>query len=325
VLIDAYAHLGRERFLGIEDYRAVMAATGIERAVLCAFDSCPDLPALHQALQQWPDTFRAVGVPLGHDLTERQAAAEAQLSAGFSGLRLTEQNVLEEPYLLQALGRHGAVALVCGRLATTEVASVLLAHLERHSRAVVVGGHFGGVTGPDVLRDGPVRELFEHPRFRVTFSRHGGYRDAEVTPWAEAVLARVGWERVMWGSEAPVLFWRNETMPGALAWVDRLRPTPTQRADFLAGTAERLYFGSAVDGRAPLSLPFEPRQRAVPRPAPMFQHGMTVDQRLAGRLVHAWLAQGGGTDGVPLHTWLQRFLDDVLPELPELPDDDGRS
>jgi hypothetical protein len=292
VVLDAYAHVGLPRFLSVADYRGVMASGGIVRAVLCAFDSCPDLAEIHAALMQWPETFRGIGVPLGADRAEMEAGVRAQLTAGFSGLRLTDADVLERPFLLDLLGRAGAVPIICGRPLPEAGVRTLLAHLERYDEAVVIGGHFAGVREPAKLRAGALAELFGHPRFHVVFSRQGGFPAPALKAWTEAVLARTGWKRVMWGSEAPVLFWRNETVADALAWIDQFAPGPAERARFFGENVFRVHFTRPIRP-APLALGFDPWARARPVPAGLFANGVAVEQALAGRLVHAWRAAGG--------------------------------
>jgi len=296
-VIDAYAHVGLPRFQSLSDYRSVMAGAGIARAVLCAFDSAPDLAALHDAITTEPDRFRAIGVPLGNGRAEVEAACRAQLVAGFSGLRLTAGDVTERPWLLDVLAERDGIALVVGAVASPGCAAPLVAYLDRNKRAAVVGGHFAGVATPNVLDDPAVALLFAHPRFFVQFSRQGAWPPGLVQAWSRAVLARTGWSRVMWGSEATVLFWRNETMADVAAWVDVLTPGAAERESFFEGAARRLYFTRSIQ-LAPLVLPFEAASRANPIPAVLWANGLPVDQALAGRLVHAWLADGGvGTLG----------------------------
>jgi hypothetical protein len=312
-LIDAYAHVGLPRFQSVADYDASMVREGIGGAVLCAFDSSPDLEGIHAAFTQRPDRFRGLGVPLGRDQAEVESAAEAQLAAGFSGLRLSDVDVAERGFLLDMLARRGRIAIVCGRPSGVETAQALIAHLERKPEAIVIGGHFAGAGDPRLLESGVVAELFSHPRFYVVFSRHGGYPEATIRLWAQALIDLVGWSRLMWGSEAPVLYWRNETLKSAIAWVDAFRPTPDQRARFLSGNASALYFARPVEA-APLRMPFEPRERVRVIPATMWANALPIDQGLAGRLVAAWLAAGGvGTLG----QYLEGVLDEALPGLPE--------
>lgn len=312
-LTDAYAHVGLPRFQSVEDYAGIMARSGVSRAVLCAFDSSPDLLAIHTAFSRAPDRFRGLGVPLGNDRAEIEAAVRAQLEAGFSGLRLTDADVIERGWLLDILAEHGRMPVVCGAASADPCARILLASLERHPQSIIIGGHFAGVDAPARLQSGAAAELFAHSRFNVVFSRHGAFAPDAIKAWAEAVLVRTGWSRVLWGSEAPVLFWRNETMATALSWVDGLRPTPEERQLFLSGNAQRLYFDQPLLV-APLRLPFDAWDRARPFPATLWAQGLPVEQALAGRLVQDWLASGG--EG-RLGDHLARVLDRVLPQLPE--------
>jgi hypothetical protein len=311
-LIDAYAHVGLPRFQHIDDYRAVMAAGGIDQAVLSLFDACPDVAGVHAALRRWPDTFRVLGVPLGTDDKQREAGIEAQLDAGFSGIRFADSDVSERPWLLDLVAARNRVAVVCGRPSTPKIARELLAVLERHPGAHVVGGHFAGAADPSVLTEpGPVADLFAQPRFLVVFSRHGGYPAGVIDDWARGLVATCGWQRLLWGSEAPVLFWRNETVATALSWVDRLGPTAEERAAFFGGNAHRLYFGEPVRP-VDLRLPFNFWEPARPIPAGLWASGLPVEHSIAGRLVQSWLRAGGqGTLG----EYVQTVLDRALPPL----------
>jgi amidohydrolase family protein len=313
MLIDAYAHVGPPRFPHIDDYRIAMAEAGIGRALLCSFDSSPDLFHLHAVLSRWPTQFRVIGVPLGNDRAEMTAAAQAQLTAGFSGLRLTEADVMERPWLLECLGQAGAITLVSGKLSAPALSSALLGYLERFSDAVVVGCHFAGGGEPMSLQSGTAAALFSHPRFYANFSRHGAFDSAKLEIWTRALVEHMGWERVLWGSEAPILFWRNETMISALRWIDRLAPTDPERHALFCGNAERLYFSENVKLSA-LQLPFDPQQRANIRPAGMWPAGLSLDQNLAGRLVHAWLQVAPARRGT-LQEYLETVLDGSLPPL----------
>lgn len=291
-VIDAYAHVGMPRFVSVPDYIGVMDRGGIDRAVLCSFDSSPDLAAIHGAMSRWPERFRGLGVPLGIDRAEIEAAVLAQVAAGFSGIRLSDEDVRERAWLLDIIAAHGAIAIVCGQVASVDNARILLQHLERNAEAIAIGGHFAGGGDPSAISIGPVAELFRHPRFHVVFSRHGGFQASMIEHWAEAIVAHTGWERILWGSEVPVLFWRDETIGSAMGWVDRLAPTAEERAAFFGGNAARLYFSrSATIAR--LIMPFEPESRARSFPATILASGLPIEQSLAGRLVHAWLAEGG--------------------------------
>ncbi|HEY0246998.1 MAG TPA: amidohydrolase family protein [Gryllotalpicola sp.] len=290
VAVDAYAHVGLPRFQSVEDYWALAGPVGVGRAVLCAFDSSPDLRTLHTAVRADPGRHRALGVPFGDDRPARAASVRAQLDAGFSGIRLADRDLTDARDELVATGELGGIAVVCAEATSLEAgAAVLLAHLERFPDAAVVGGHFASPRDPAVLDGGAVGELFRHPRFHVVFSRQGAFTAATLLEWAHAVVETTGWERILWGSESPVLLWRNETIADALHWIERLSPSDAERTAFLSGNAGRLFFGAeALTG--PLELPADPWETAPRFPATLWARGLPVDQELAGRLIHSWLS-----------------------------------
>lgn len=313
-IIDAYSHAGLPRFQTVADLAKVMKTAGIGRAVVSAFGSSPDLRSIHEALVSQPDVYRLVGIPIGRDRGQVEAAVRAQLAAGFSALRLTDGDVLERPWLLDIIGAASAIAFVCGDvLSTDEGAQVMLKHLSAHVDSVVVGGHFAGPRDPSVLDSGAVAELFSHPRFAVVFSRPGAIPPGVLEPWATALVERIGWEKLMWGSESPVLYWRNESIDSAMAWIDRLSPTEMERAAFFSGNAQRIFFASDI-APAPLELPFDPWEDAPKFPVQMWMNSLFIDQAVAGRLVHAWLADGGPQSEL-LGSYVERILARSLPPL----------
>jgi len=309
LIIDAYAHVGMPRFVSVQDYLALMDGTGIAKAVLCSFDSSPDLDEIHSAIYRWPLRFRGIGVPLGNNRHEMEAGCRAQLAAGFIGLRLTDSDVLDRPWLMALVGEAKAVAIVCGKVSQPACARACLDALDRYENLTIIGGHFGGLADPKAFANSAISTLFSHPNFHVVFSRQGAMPEAEVVSWAQEVVARTGWGRVMWGSETPVLFWRNETLQQAITWIEKLRPSLDERAAFLGGNANQLLF-EKLSVVLPLRMPFATFDRARPIATTLFSVGCPLQQEVAGRLVKAWLAAGGkGT----LAAYTENLLDSVLP------------
>lgn len=115
----------------------------------------------------------------------------------------------------------------------------------------------------------------------------------------------------MWGSEAPVIYWRDESIAEAMTWSDQLRP---DRDEFFGGNAQRLLFDRTLPPLGKLELPFDPLDLTVVRPAAMWAHGLDLDAALCGRLVHGWFAWGGSKRG-PLREYLESVLGDALPTI----------
>lgn len=316
--IDAYLHIGLPRFQSIANAVSVMDRFDIEKALICPFETCPDLAAVHAGMLAAPERFLAVGIPVGASDDAVADAIRAQFAAGFAGLRLSGEDVRNRPWILDLIGEAGGFALVCTNNALAAEAGRLLAYLHRYDSALVIGGHFAGPTDPTVLSSDPrVAELFAHERFAVVFSRHGLFPTAVLDPWVSAVIGAVGWDRICWGSEAPVLYWRDETMADALRWVDGLGPSESERERFFFGNAERLLFDRPRAEPAPLRLPFDPFTVVERWPAAMWPHGLLLDDALAGRLVNAWLGAGGDRIG-PLRSYVERMLDEQLPPAGDL-------
>lgn len=313
-MIDGYAHLGLPRFWTLADYQQIMRLIGIEKAMVCPFDSCPDIAECHRAIVAAPDRFRAYGLVLGRDRAEMERGLHAQLEAGFDGFRLGDAKLAEQPWILDVLGREGAIPLAVGSRGLAAAAPALVAFLDRYPNAIVVSAHFAGPTDPAVLRGaGPVRALFSHPRFHVVMSRQGMFEAAMLKAWAEGLIEVVGWRRLMWGSEAPVPIWRDEKLKRTPDWITQFAPDPAQRHAFFTGNGERAVFSRPVRPVRPLTLPLDPWAHEVKLPAPMFPFGLSADTGIPGRLVQAWLA-AGGEEKQPLSAFLSAVLDKALPE-----------
>jgi hypothetical protein len=169
-----------------------------------------------------------------------------------------------------------------------------LTFLEAHPDSIIVSPHMAAPTSPDIFRTEPaVKALFSHPHFHVVMSRQTLFDAPTMTAWGHALIEHVGWDRLMWGSEAPVLYWRDETLDAAAAWIEQFKPTAEQLADFRWRNAERVIFARPKRELSPLALPYEPFDYQIDRPAPMWPLGFNADTRLPARLVAAWMAEGG--------------------------------
>ncbi len=311
-MIDGYAHLGLPRFWALQDYRQIMDLVGIAKAMVCPFDSCPDIAECHRAIAAAPELFRGYGLVLGRDRAEMESGLHAQLEAGFDGVRLGDTKIAELPWILDVLGREGAIPLTVGTRGLAVASPALVGFLDRYPKSIVVSAHFAGPTDPDALRQpGPVRALFSHPRFYVVMSRQGMFNAAVLKPWAEALIEIVGWQRLMWGSEAPVPIWRDEKLQRTPDWIAQFHPDADQRHAFFTGNGARAVFSRPQRPVRKLALPFDPWAHEVKLPAPMFPFGLSADTRIPARLVQAWLA-AGGEEKQPLSAFLSAILDQAL-------------
>jgi predicted TIM-barrel fold metal-dependent hydrolase len=296
-IIDAYAHVSLPRFLSTEDCLRLMDRHRIESAVLSTADTCPDVQELSRAIVTYPDRFRALGMPTGATPARVRDAIRAQLDSGFSGIRLPAALIAGDPGLLDLIGAAGAIALVVGDRGLAQAARSVADFLDRYPACAAIAGHFGGPADPGLLdADAAVGRLFDHPRLFVAFTRHGALGHLPVEAWASALVRRVGWDRLIWGSEWPVALWRNETYRSTLDWALRFAPDAGQLGLFFGGNAQRLFFG-----RPSAARPIGPEWDllALRRRADvwLFPPSLDVSEEQHRRLMLAYEAWGGESRG----------------------------
>jgi hypothetical protein len=312
-VIDAYCHVGMPRFGSAEDAWAVLGHAGspvhapVERVVFVLGPRMPDYATLFGALQRYGEEVRGIGIPYGDTGAQVLESVLLQLTAGVLGLRVEPEPLLAQPDILTLLGEWGRWCYAIGAVSSPEVAQALLAWLERYPEARVAAPHF---LKPDLLlvgddrREGVVRELLSHPRFFPIFSRHGAmgsrlaYPHEDLLPWVEQVITLVGWERLLWGSEYPVFYWRDETLASCQRWLSTLLEglQPEPQAAYLGGNAARVIFSAPAPPRERVAIPdwigslFEEELARPDRPVPLFPDGLDLPMTVYASLHHRYVA-----------------------------------
>lgn len=330
-MIDAYCHVGLPRFGTAEDALHILAQTKVQRAVFVLGPAVPDYAVLFAALHDYPTRVRGIGIPFGATLDQVMESVDLQLVAGTSGLRIQEPDLLTHAPLLDRLGSAGRWVYAVGIAANAAVLRTLVAWLDRYPEARVCAPHFLSTRPlfPGGETDDALRSLLEHPHFYPIFSRQGAsgstqtYPHADLRPWVEQVIEQVGWERILWGSEYPVIFWRDETPVGCRDWLAALLPemSDEQRAAYLGGNAARALFGTPPPSRTHVTIPdWVEAQFDRTRSVPLFPHGlhlpMTIYNRTHRRFVQACMADPTLT----FSRFIAAALDQATPDLAEHPE-----
>jgi predicted TIM-barrel fold metal-dependent hydrolase len=298
-IIDFYGHVSLPRFLSTEDYLRLMDENDIEAAVLSTADTCPDVQGLSRARVQHPDRFRVVGMPMGANPAELRDNIRQQLDGGFSGIRLPAALVAQNPDLLELIGEAGAFAIFVGDRGLSAAAGRIADFLDTYPNSFAVAGHFGGPTDPALLQeDAEVARLFGHGSLYVAFTRHGAMAHLPVEAWAAALARKVGWDRLLWGSEWPVALWRNETYDSTLHWADRLSPSAAQLQAFRYDNAKRLLFTGAPPPASGVSPKLDLMPFRKPADVWLFPPSLDVSEERHQGLHRAYVAWGGDKRGL---------------------------
>jgi len=249
---DAYAHVGLPRFASAEDAWAVLQHYQIECANMVLFPGSPDFASALELRTIAADRIRLIGIPFGNDEPERRRYAEQQIAWGFNGLRLMPFEIEPHKIAMQLMGEAGRWLFAINPYQNEASAAALLKWLNHYPKGRIISPHFlrTDTIGSLIAQVPSMSGLFEHPRFYAIFSRQGGAGEGfsdpyeSLRPWVEGVSDRMGWDRLMWGSEFPVLYWRNELIDEAQTWLQRLLPKLSEEEyeKFTRDNTRRLFF-----------------------------------------------------------------------------------
>jgi predicted TIM-barrel fold metal-dependent hydrolase len=327
-MIDAYCHVGLPRFGTAEDALHILAQSQVRRAVFVLGPAVPDYAVLFAALHDYPQRVRGVGIPFGVTLDQNMESVDFQIAGGVLGLRIQEPELLTHAPLLDRLGQAGRWIYAIDIAAQAPALRALLAWLDRYPDARLAAPHFLSTRPlfPGGAVDEALRPLLAHPHFYPIFSRQGGldstqpYPHADLRPWVEQVIEQVGWDRILWGSEYPVLFWRDETPNGCRDWLAALLPDmrDEQRAAYLGGNAARAIFDAPPPLRTHVTVPeWVEAQFNRTRPVPLFPHGLQLPMTVYGR-VHRRFAQALRADpALTFSRFVAIALDQATPDMTE--------
>jgi hypothetical protein len=272
--------------------------SGIRRAVLVLGPGIPAYQTLFQGMAQHPSRIRGVGILCGSSVARRMEAAELQMRAGVVGLRMEPRELEENPEVLELLGSEGRWIFAVGAADATRVDTLTTIHrwLDRHPRGRVAAPHFLASAPVDAATGGGhvLTELIRHPRFFPIFSRQGGvgsrtpYPHEDLAPWVRQVIDLAGATKVLWGSEFPVAYWRNETMGQCQRWLADLDPSldGLLLESFWSENARRLFFSEPVSPGAMPAVPawvdgeFDIRRKVPLLPSGVLHLSATAYQRL---------------------------------------------
>ncbi|WP_274649766.1 amidohydrolase family protein [Paenibacillus humicola] len=326
-VIDAYAHIGLPRYGGVGDFTAHMERFSIRKSVMALFNAVPDFASLFSAIRDNPETIRGVGIPFGKTDEQRMELVRLQLQAGVIGIRMEPWEALGNPAVLQLLGENGRWVYGLSPFQSDELSRLYLDWLDRYPQGRVASPHllYTDAQSQTVRQSQAARELLAHPRFYVIFSRHGGlgsreaYPHRDFLPWLSFVFERAETDRIMWGSEYPVVYSRNESMPTCIAWLEEIGAGLSDEAirKIMRDNADRALFGHPLAPADPQALDRVPgwveEQFDRSQTVRLYnREGFELPLDVYGKLLNGYLQSGQWREGIPFADYAVRRIAEAL-------------
>jgi hypothetical protein len=256
-IADAYSHVGMPRYGGLADFAHNMEHFQISKSVMVLAKTVPDFSSLFTGIDAYPQTIRGVGIPFGQTEQQREDMVGIQLKAGVIGFRMEPAETLANPAILRTLGEHGKWLFAISPFQSEELSRIYLDWLDQYPLANIAAPHllYPQSVYAALKQSQEVRNLLRHPRFHAIFSRHGGtgstepYPHSDFLPWMAYVFEQTSIERIMWGSEYPVIYSRNESMPQCISWLKSINCglSDPQLKGVMHDHTDRIFF--SVQGR----------------------------------------------------------------------------
>jgi predicted TIM-barrel fold metal-dependent hydrolase len=261
---DAYCHIGLPRFGAPEEALEVFDRWNIQKGVFVLGPGVPDYASLFAAIRNYPDRIRGIGLPFGSTAEKRLQMTEVQIRAGISGMRMDTSESLENPDILTRLGEQGLWIYAVSLPHNVQVAQLYVEWLEQYPNGHIAAPHFLDLQPFDLTGDEQIfAELLSHPRFSVIFSRHGHmgsqepYPHTDFLPWVKQVVEYCSWDRILWGSEYPVHYWRNEKTDECQHWIEAfgISMSEEEKEKFWSANTERLLFSREAPKAESVQIP----------------------------------------------------------------------
>jgi L-fuconolactonase len=208
VPVDGYAHCGQEKFLPVEALEEVMRDASVGNAVLCQHLGQYDNSYIAAIVEARPTRFAGVAL-VDHRAPQWERAVADLVKAGFSGIRVTSDALVECPALADAVARSGLAHVHYAPAGIGPVVAPLRALAATHPLVPYVVSHLGNPSVVDgaLDRGDELLGLADLPNVYVLLSGLSMLCPFPFTPLDRlimAILEAFGPTRVMWGSNFPV-------------------------------------------------------------------------------------------------------------------------
>ena len=249
-IIDAYLHCGLNKYLPIEDVKRTISAAGVSRAVIVQHLGEYDNSYIQEIVQRDPDRF--AGVCLVDHMDE---GAESRLSAllkggPFRGVRLTSEALREAPDIFAAAADAGGIIVFFAPEGIAASVNTLERFLESRPGCRLVVTHLGNPSVEEYPAFVEHRSLFRLAGHEGVYLQISGmemfspYPHAQLYPLIEEASRAFGPERLLWGSNYPVVGGLDEYRKELELLLEGRLPLPEGSVPAVTGeNAAVLWFG----------------------------------------------------------------------------------
>jgi L-fuconolactonase len=251
-IIDAYAHCGLSKYEPIEKVREAMARAGVSRAVLVQHLGEFDNSYIGSVVAADPAHFAGV-LLVDHRAANVEHTLEQWVGTGhFRGLRLTAEALLGKPGLLSLAADLGLAIVLYAPQGIRPILPQLQNALENAPTARLVVTHLGNPTLIGSTLDDAASAPLELARFPNVYLQLSGmkmfcpYPHEPLYPLIEQAMVAFGAQRILWGSNYPVVGSPDDYVADLRLLLDGRLPVPPDAIVHVAGeNARRLWFNRA--------------------------------------------------------------------------------
>jgi L-fuconolactonase len=248
-IVDAYAHCGLSKYEPIESVREAMAVRGVTRAVLVQHLGEFDNSYIGSVVTSDPEHFAGV---LLVDHTTKNAAerlAQSAASGSFQGCRLTADALLANADLFSRAGDLGLAVVLYSPQGIRPILPHLQQALQRAPSTRLIITHLGNPRLNGLELDRAANAVLELAQYANAYFQISGLKmfcsfpHEPLYPLIERAAAAFGANRLLWGSNYPVMQTHEDYAADLSLLLDGCLPVPRQAIGQIAGeNAKRLWF-----------------------------------------------------------------------------------
>lgn len=248
-IVDAYLHCGLKKYRLIEEVRRTMRRAGVARGVLVQHLGEYDNGYVGSIVAA--DRTHFAGVALVDDTQSDAPRTLKQLAAqgGFSGIRVVAESLESAPDLWEVAVETNLILVHYAPHGMGDTLGALKTFLDLHPDCRLVLTHLGYpdvAEAPNFPEYRPVFDLAEYPGVHYQISgmkMFCSYPDEELYPLIALAVERFGPERLLWGSNYPVVGDASDYINDLNLLLDGHLPIPNKDIPLVAGAnARRLWF-----------------------------------------------------------------------------------